>query len=491
LRPSRAVTVGVVALALAFPACGDDDTPEAGSEPSPTSTSTTSTSTTRPLEPVDGADSAGDPYYPSLGATGYDVEHYDLALDVDPIGAGALSGVATIDAVATTDLASFALDVVGLQVDAVTVDGEPATAAQEGDELRITPAAPIALDSEFTTVVTYSGSPGPLDSGVELLPDVGWFDLPGDAGSYVLSEPSGGATWFPANDHPVDKATYTFHVTVPEGYEAAANGLLEDEQTRRGRTTWRWEMDRPMASYLATVVVGQLTFEDAGEVGGVTIRNVYADSIAEGASATFERQGEMLEHFAGLFGPYPFDVYGSVVVDDQLFVALETQTLSIYGRDILGYPQETESVVAHELAHQWFGDAVTPDTWQDIWLNEGFATYAEWLWVDHAGGNSLDSMVAGAHQSLQGDEPVAPGDPGAEDLFHTSVYWRGALALHALRESVGDDDFFAILQTWVERNDGTSVNTADFVALAEEVSGDEVSALMDAWLYDPEMPDLP
>ena len=247
-----------------------------------------------------------------------------------------------------------------------------------------------------------------------------------------------------------------------------------------------------MASYLATVVVGQLTFEDAGEVGGVTIRNVYADSIAERRLGHLRAPGRDARALRGAVRPLPVR---RLRLGGRRRPALrrpgDPDPVDLRARHPR-LPAETESVVAHELAHQWFGDAVTPDTWQDIWLNEGFATYAEWLWVDHAGGNSpASSMVAGAHQSLQGDEPVAPGDPGAEDLFHTSVYWRGALALHALRETVGDDDFFAILQTWVERNDGASVNTADFVALAEEVSGDEVSALMDAWLYDPEMPDLP
>ena len=480
----------LVAVALLVAACGDDGGD--GEDASPASTaSTTSTTTTRPPQPVDGGDSAGDPYFPGLGATGYDVEHYDLALDVDPTGAGALTGVATIDAVASTDLASFALDLVGLQVGSATVDGEPAEVDHEGGELRITPAEPVLTGADFEVVVFYGGTSAPLDSGVDLLPDVGWFDLPGDTGSYVLSEPSGGATWFPANDHPVDKATYTFRITVPEGYQAAANGVLADESTAGGRTTWRWEMAQPMASYLATVVVGRLTFEDAGEAAGVQIRNVYDESLAGRAPATFERQGEMIEFYSDLFGDYPFDVYGSVVVDADLFVALETQTMSLYGRDILGYPEDTENVVAHELAHQWFGDAVTPDTWRDIWLNEGFATYAEWLWVDNAGGNSLESMVRGAHESLQGDEPVPPGDPGVEDLFHTSVYWRGGLALHALRETVGDDDFFAILQEWVARNDGSSVSTEDFVALAGEVSGEDVEALMDAWLYEPELPELP
>ena len=451
---------------------------------------TTAVATTTTEAAVEGAASLGDPYYPGLGNAGYDVASYDLALDVDPTGDGALDGVATIEATATETLSSFHLDLAGLEVASVTIDDVPAVTTREGAELRIEAPAALAAGTAFTTVVRYRGTPQPVDSGVDVLPDVGWFDLPGDAGSYVLSEPAGASTWFPVNDHPADKATYTFRVTVPEGMEAAANGVLDGSETAGGRTTWTWRMDDPMASYLAIVVIGQLTFEDAGSAAGVPIRNVYADAVAASAGRTFARQGEMLEFFAGQFGPYPFDAYGAVVVDADLFVALETQTMALFGRDILG---GGELVVAHELAHQWFGNAVSPATWQDIWLNEGFATYAQWLWFEHRGLMTVAASAGEAHDQLArsglGDLP--PGDPGVEGLFHPSVYERGALTLHALRNAIGDDAFFATLRQWVADHSGGAASTADFQSLAEQVSSTDLQALFDEWVYAPELPALP
>ena len=479
-------------LALAA-SCGasDDDRSSATSTTADSTTTTTARAATTTEPAVEGATGVGDPYYPGLGNAGYDVVSYDLAIDVDPTGPGTLRGVATIVARASERLSAFHLDLTGLEVQDVTVDGEPAIFSRAGAELQVQPPNPIERDAELTVAVTYGGTPVPLDSGVELLPDVGWFDLPGDAGSYVLSEPSGASTWFPSNDHPGDKATYTFRITVPEGMEAAANGLLESSTTAGGRTTWTWRMGDPMATYLAIVVVGQLTFEDAGtSASGVPVRNVYSDAVAVPASATFQPQAEMIDLFASLFGPYPFDAYGAVVVDADLSVALETQSLSLFGRDII---PGGEIVVAHELAHQWFGDAVTPSSWQDIWLNEGFATYAQWLWADHRGMAALAAQVREAHNRMErtGLGDVPPGDPGAGDLFHPSVYERGALALHALRGAIGDPAFFTTLQRWVAEHSGANASTADLEALAEQVSGTDLGPLFEDWLYSPELPPLP
>jgi aminopeptidase N len=475
-------------LAGAASACGGGD-----GRSSPATAGTAGgagTTTTTSVAPAAGEPGVGDPYFPALGNGGYDVDAYDLALDVDPTGAGRLTGVATIEATAVEALSSFHLDLDGLEVRSVMVDGEEAAFRRDGPELRIDPADPLAAGAGFTTVVRYDGAPRPSRSGVELLPDVGWFDLAGDAGSYVLAEPSGAATWFPANDHPSDKATFTFRVTVPAGLAVAANGTLQGSRTDAGRTTWTWRMDDPMATYLATVVVGDLVLTEPVQVGGVTIRNAFAEAHVAAATATFALQPEMLEVFVEAFGPYPFDEYGAVVVDADLFVALETQTLSLFGRDMLG---GGEAVIAHELAHQWFGNAVSPATWRDIWLNEGFATYAQWLWADHRGQATVDALAAEAHGRLadDGTGDVPPGDPGAADLFHPSVYERGALALHALRAEVGDDAFWATLRRWVADHAGASASTDDFLAVAGAVAGEDVEPFMSEWLYAPELPDLP
>lgn len=485
----------MVAALVAVGCSGDDDDGPSGAVDAATTTTPTTTggteaeATTPTGTPAgEGAGDVGDAYFPGLGNGGYDVGDYDLALTVDP-AAEQLDGVATIVATATQGLSSFDLDLVGLEASAVTVDGAAATVVHEGRELRITPASPIADGATFTTVVTYGGDPEPVSSGVELLPEVGWFDLDDGAGSYVLSEPSGGATWFPANDHPSDKATYTFRVSVPEGVEVAANGVLVSQATDAGRSTWTWRSDDLMASYLAQLVVGQLTFPPPTDAGGVTIRNVFADSIADRVGPAFDHQGEMVTFFSEQFGPYPFAAYGSVLVDVDLSVALETQTLSLFGSDLL---DASEEIVAHELSHQWFGDAVSLERWQDIWLNEGFATFAQWLWSDHRGVRSLDEAAAESHRFLEGGAgDLPPGDPGFERLFDASVYERGALTLYALRETIGPEVFATLLPRWVAENDGTSVTTDDFVDLAEEVSGMPLDDFFQQWLDADELPPLP
>jgi aminopeptidase N len=193
----------------------------------------------------------------------------------------------------------------------------------------------------------------------------------------------------------------------------------------------------------------------------------------------------MLAFFAEAFGPYAFDAYGAVVVDVDLGVALETQTLSIFGAEAIG----NDLVVAHELAHQWFGDSVSVETWQDIWLNEGFATYAQWLWFEHEGIATVEEQAAQAHASLaeQGLGDLPPADPGASQLFHPSVYERGALTLHALERTMGERPFSVLLQRWYTDNAGANASTADFVELAAQVAnasdGTDVRPLLDEWLY--------
>jgi aminopeptidase N len=477
----------VLVLALAAAACADDGASETTS-PTTTSSapSTTTTATTNDVGATAGAPDVGDPYFPGLGNGGYDVAAYDLTLDLDP-AAGTLDGLAVVTATATQDLSSFHLDLVGLAVADVQVDGVDAPFTHEGRELRIEPATALAEGAEFEVEVRYGGAPGPVESGIALLPEVGWF--PTGDGSFVLSEPLGAATWYPVNDHPVDKAPYTFRVTVPEGTEVAANGTLASSGpgAAPGTTTWTWVEDDPMASYLATVVVGQLTFPPAEAVGGVTIRNAFADAVAGEAGATFARQGEMLAFFVERFGPYPFEEYGVVVVDTELGVALETQTLSLFGTDLVG---AGEAIVAHELAHQWFGNAVSPATWRDIWLNEGFATYAQWLWDDHTGVSTLAATAADAARRYADGGGPAVGDPGAAELFGSPVYERGALTLVALGRAIGDDALTEVLRRWVAERSGGAAGTADFVALAEEVSGTELDALFDGFLGDGELPDL-
>jgi aminopeptidase N len=468
------IAAGALAAVLALVAAVVLVWPEGDSDGASSSTRLTTTTTSEPAAaaPTAGAPGAGDPYYPDAGNGGYDVSHYDLALTWDP-DAVRMDGEATVTATAGQNLSSFVLDLAGMEVASVTVDGQPATFDLEGTrDLRITPAEPLAAGDAFTTVVTYGGPPSTV-AGDEFF-DPGWFG--GDGEVYALFEPTGAATLFPSNDHPSDKATYTFRITAPEGLEAAANGLLAETVPGEGVRTWVFDAPDPMASYLVQVMIGDLEVVESTGPGGLPIRHVYDADVAGEFDEVMDRTGEMIEAYNGWFGPFPFVAYGAAVVDEPLGMALETQTLSLFGADAAG----SEAIVAHELAHQWFGDAVSPALWTDIWLNEGFATYAEWLWSTGDDADQLDAMAA--RTAREGGLDLPPADPGPARLFDLSVYSRGALTLHVLRRTVGDEAFFTILRTWVERYGGGSASTADFEALAEEVSGADLTPMFDAWL---------
>jgi aminopeptidase N len=465
--------------ALVVPACQDDG----GSDGSPAPDGGDESSM-----PTVGADDIGDPYAPGLGNAGYQVEHYTLDLDYD-VESARLDGEVTIDAVADQALNEFTLDLDGLDVVDVAVDGEQADFQLDDPKLRIEPAEAIAAEDEFEIVVAYGGEPGLRQSPIAPF-EVGWFSY--SEGSFVAAEPDGAQAWYPVNDHPLDKATYTFQVTVPgDDLEVAANGALQSVDNSGDGRTFVYEMAQPMASYLATVVVGDLEEQTEDDVGDVVIRNFYPPDQVDTAADYFASMPEMLRYFRQQFGPYPFDEYGAVVVDTAIGFALETQTLSLFGTDIVG--NSSDVIAAHELAHQWFGNSVSPATWKDTWLNEGFATYAEWLWLDFSDQETLSESVADAlDQFGEGRAWDAPGEPPEDRLFNLAVYQGGALTLEALRRTVGTETFFEILRTYLDRYEYATATTQDFVDIAVDVSGDEsVTELLDAWLYGNVVPDLP
>ncbi|WP_461173430.1 M1 family metallopeptidase [Arthrobacter sp. Z1-9] len=635
-----------------------------------------------------GAPGLGDPYFPLDGNGGYDVDKYVLDLSYDP-PTDMLGGTATIKAEATQDLSAFNLDLDGLTVRGVTVNGHSAEFTRDAGELTVTPQRGIKDDSPFTVKVHYDGVPETI---TDQYGQSGFFHT--DDGSLVIGEPHVAATWFPVNDHPLDKASYVFRITVPEGLEVVANGRLIDDRTKDGLTTWTWEAREPMASYLATASVGQWDFnqyqagrikyldaldpdlfdpvaaprtganfawsqasdssykrltrtitvpdggaqlsfwltrdtepnwdfifveartagaedwttlpdanghtsgqtgfscprwhtqhpflthyqtddgaggctdagtsgawsaasgasdgweqwsadlagyagsdvevsityvsDDTGQLPGVFVDDVVVSTgegstsfeddgdtldgwtvpgppagspgnendwittaesppgVGEKVQASFARQPEIIKFLEGYFGRYPFRDAGGTVDDLRgLGFALENQTRPIYARDIFNDPVQGDSFVVHELAHQWVGNNVSVEAWQHIWLNEGFATLAHWLWSEREGLDTVQEIFDSI-ASVPADNPfwsVRIGDPGPDALFDAAVYDRGAMTLHALRQAVGDKDFFRILREWVQLNAGGNVATDDFITLAEKISGEELNPLFDEWLF--------
>jgi aminopeptidase N len=451
---------------------------------------------TPPVEanPQAGAPGLGDSLYPDFGNGGYDVKEYFLDIEVRDVKTSELSAVTTIKAQATHDLLSFNLDFIGFEITSLTVNESDAEYSRNGQELTITPAQPILDGEDFTVVVEYAGVPEELIS-IALPVEMGWVVF--DGGVFVASEPDGAASFYPVNDHPLDKALFTFRVTVPEPYEVAANGVLQETTDNGETTTYLFTLRDPMASYLVTINIGDFDIETMTSSRGIPIRNYYGAGLPKGVNKPFARQGEMLDFFSEIFGEYPFEVYGSLVLKANTGgLALENQTMSIYGADMidLGDVEGTEETVAHELAHQWFGDSVSVADWGDIWLNEGFATYSEGLWIEHLDGRgALDGWVKGVYREVESFPQYfpAPGNPPRDDLFNGGVYYRGGLTLHALRLEVGDEAFFEIIKTYYEKYKGGNATTEDFIAIAEEVSGKDLKEFFDGWLYQDDLMPIP
>ncbi len=443
-------------------------------------------------EPVEGDVGLDDPYYPDWGNGGYDAVLYTLEMTIRP-GEELVDAVVIMEAVATESLSGFDLDYAGPSLSKVAVNGVEADWVQEGEELRIRPAEPLPAGAEFTVQTSYSSFPNSVPTPA-WPQGVGW-QAPRPDLVYVVSEPNGARGWYPVNDHPSDKALYRFVLTVPEPLSAVANGVLvrrtaAEDAGSGAMVTFEYETHHPMASYLATIAVGEFTTQSSTGPDGIEIRNFVAPRLVTAAGPALDLQATMIEELVPLFGPFPFEVYGALVVDSDFGGALENQTLSVFSGGMFGSPVLAEEVVVHELAHQWFGDSVTIDNWQDIWLNEGFATYAEWLWRERTEPDfDLDAFATATADS---GRPIwgPPGDPGPAGLFDSTVYIRGALTLHELRLKVGDDVFFEILRTYTARYADSTVDTSQFVAVAEEVSGLQLSALFDAWLYGERTPEL-
>lgn len=433
--------------------------------------------------PTGRAASGRDSLFPGQGTDAYDVRHYDVALDYAK--AGTISATTTVRATAARPLPRIDLDLEGLTVRSVSVDGRDATWSRTGTKLHVVPRA--TVHGDFTVVVRYGGRPV-----THIDPDGakdGW--VPTADGATVLSEPVGAQTWFPDNNTPADKASFRVAVTVPAGTEVAGNGVLSGESTRAGRTTWTWVQREPMATYLAMISIGQYDVYRSSLrlADGRTIPvTSFIDPDLGSQAAARAQIAPAVRFLERHFGPYPFSSVGIVASRIKVGYALETQT-----RPFFDGPVDTSTLV-HELAHQWYGDSVTPADWGDIWLNEGFATYAEWWWQEAHGGQTRAEAFAKAYATAADDELWGPAPADLHDpalLFSDAVYTRGAMTLEALRHRIGSAAFDEVLQRWATTKEYRSTDTDAFVALAERVSGQRLDGFFDTWLYTPGKPARP
>jgi aminopeptidase N len=424
-------------------------------------------------------------YFPHRGHRSYSVSHYDLTLTYNVVS-NQLRAKAVLDVEARKDLDELRLDLSGFRVTKVTVDGAAVRFAVKPDHLVVKPRQPVAAGATFRVAVAYSGRPRPVPDGDD---ECGWEELAD--GVIVAGQTNGAPSWFPCNDRPDDKATYRIELTAPNDYHVVANGQCTSQWRSASSTTWVYEQREPMATYLATVQIGRYVLLPV-EGASVPMSAVLPQRLLRRYDSAFGRQPEMLDFFARLFGPYPFASYTVVVTDDELEIPLEAQGMSTFGSNFLTADWSNVRLVAHELSHQWFGNAVTVSSWRDIWLHEGFACYCEWLWSEESGSRSADAR-AREHWTALAAKPqdLVLADPGPDLMFDDRVYKRGALLLHALRLTVGDETFFALLRSWVDRNRYGSVTTAMFDSHAAEVCGTPLEDLFDPWLRGRSLPALP
>jgi aminopeptidase N len=459
--------------------------------------------------PSPGAPGLGDRLFPTLGNGGYDVQHYDLDLRyATSAPSQPVDGTVTILARATQDLSRFDLDFAGKSVGGVSVNGQTAAFRREGEELVITPRRALKSGSPFLVTVSHYVAaptvPDPADGATTAF-------FIHSAGSATAAQPNWAHLFLPSNDHPRDKASFDIRFDVPAGLTAVANGVKLAQWTDRGRTHVVYVQRQPMATELIQLAVGSYDVTNLGFHNGVFLRDVTAKPITARIQPLLGVTPGQLDWMRARVGSYPFDLYGSLVVEADLGFALETQTLELMDTSWFDdYTQDTwDPTLLHELSHMWFGDSVAPNDWSDLWLNEGHASWYEFLYAEEKGflegdtegypdddgyadfDDLMKAVYAHGDQWRADDGPVAL--PTSEDtLFAFQRYHGGALVLYALRQKIGTAAFDRLERTWVARYRDKVASTNDFIALAAQVSGrgDVVPFLRD-WVYGTKTPAMP
>jgi aminopeptidase N len=448
-----------------------------------------------------GSAGLGDRLYPLLGNGGYDVKNYNLSLRYPAKSpAQTVTGSVMITAVATQNLSRFDLDFGGKSVGSVWVNGAAASFRRSGDELVITPARALPKGKSFKV---YVGSFTATPTSASALEPEGFVAT--QDGTVLAGQPNTSHELFPSNDHPRDKATYTISLTTPQGWIGVANGKHVRDTKAGAMVTSTYRESKPMASELVQVVAGDFVVKNRTAVGGVPVRDVVPRRLAASLLDKAKVERSQLAWMVKKVGKYPFENYGSLVIDADLGFALETQTLSLYDTGIFAYPAYVRNpIMAHELAHQWFGDSVAPSVWSDVWQNEGHATWYELLYAadtktfkKYTGFSSRDAYfkavykVANQWRAAYGPVARPKSSKSVWDVFNPNVYSGGALVLYALQQKIGDKKFQQLERAWVRQYRGKSPSTKDFIKLASKISGQNLNSFLTKWLYGKKVPPMP
>ncbi|WP_282700219.1 M1 family metallopeptidase [Streptomyces sp. CC219B] len=445
-----------------------------------------------PAEPL----GIGDRLFPHLGNPGYDVASYDLSFTYPGSNSEPLQAVTTIDAWTTADLDRVNLDFAHGKVQSVEVDGEPAAFATAGEDLVVTPDEPLPDGSWMRITVRHTSDPVPAEDR-----DGGWVRTAD--GLAMANQADAAHLVFPCNDHPSDKAMFTIRVTAPNGYTAVANGLAAGADRSGRTTTWTYRTQHPMATELAQVSIGRSTVVRRTGPHGLPLRDVVPTKDRERLEPWLEKTPEQIAWMERKVGRYPFETYGLLMADVSTGFELETQTLSLFEMGLFTEPAYpawyVESIMVHELAHQWFGDSVSPRTWSDLWLNEGHATWYEALYAEETANRPLKARMKAAYGASDrwraaGGPPAAPKapDPGHKiSIFRPNVYDGSALVLYALRQEIGRPAFERLQRAWVSRHADGVATTEDFVSLASKIAGRDLRGFFQDWLYGEKTPPMP
>ncbi|WP_028643897.1 M1 family metallopeptidase [Nocardioides sp. URHA0020] len=470
----RTGAVGLtLAIGLLLAACSSDQDEPGATPTSPTPSASSSSAPVAPglSTPVE------DRLYPDVGDPGVDALHYRLGLDWDP-DARLLTGTETLRLRATTDADHLRLDLAAdLSVDKVTIGGKAARFSHPGKDLVV--SHPVERDRRYTLVITYSGRPQPVPAPTQRsdFSTSGWTTT-SDGEVWTMQEPYGAYSWYAVNDQPSDKALYDFRISVPTPWVGVANGRLDARTTRAGRTITRWTLDEPAASYLVTVAIGDLEMTRDRSASGVPI-TYWTPPGRDDLLSDLRQAPRGLAWLEKRLGPFPFDSLGFLIVDSES--GMETQTMITLGDT--AYATSTD-VLVHEMAHQWYGDQVTPVDWRDVWMNEGMAMFIQGAWTAEDSGTSIEAVMdqwAPGEAALRKQYgPPADFDPTA--FGGGNVYYGPALMWDELRKRLGDDEFWRLVRAWPAGHDNANADYADITTWWSEQTGEDLSGFFDAWL---------